>query len=104
MLEDAILFKLMKELCSIFLHVSKYGDQTHCENLDCVGQLEIGQAGYLLNHPRKIKCDDAQNIIAFFMAKVCPLMPKIQLESKRSWNITLDSCLILFKHIQYIQE
>ena len=31
--------------------MSKYGDQTHCENLDCVSQLEIGQAGYLLNHP-----------------------------------------------------
>ena len=31
--------------------MSKYGDQTHYENLDCVGQLEIVQAGYLLNHP-----------------------------------------------------
>ena len=31
--------------------MSKYGDQTYCENLDCVGQLQIGQAGYLLNHP-----------------------------------------------------
>ena len=31
--------------------MSYYGDQTHCENLDCVGQLEIGQASYLLNHP-----------------------------------------------------
>ena len=32
--------------------MSKYGDQPHCENLDCDSQLEIGQAGYLLNHPR----------------------------------------------------
>ena len=24
----------------------------HTENLECVSQLEIGQAGYLLNHPR----------------------------------------------------
>ena len=32
--------------------MSKYSDQTHPGNLDCVGQLEIGQAGYLLNHPR----------------------------------------------------
>ena len=32
--------------------MSKYGDHTHCENFDCVGQLEIGQAGYLLNHRR----------------------------------------------------
>ena len=32
--------------------MSKYGDQMHCENPDCVSQLEIGQAGYLLNHPR----------------------------------------------------
>ena len=31
--------------------MSKYGDQTHCENLDCVGQLKVGQAGYLLKHP-----------------------------------------------------
>ena len=23
----------------------------HSENLDCVGQIEIGQTGYLLNHP-----------------------------------------------------
>ena len=29
-----------------------YGDQTHCESLDCIGQLEIGQAGYLLTHTR----------------------------------------------------
>ena len=35
-----------------FVHMSKYGDQTHCKNIDCVGQLELGQAGYLLNHPR----------------------------------------------------
>ena len=26
-------------------------DQTHFENLDCVGQLEICQAGYLWNFP-----------------------------------------------------
>ena len=32
--------------------MSNYDDQTHCENLDCVGQLEIDKAGYLLNHPR----------------------------------------------------
>ena len=36
------------------VNMSKYGDQTYCENLDCVGQLEIGQAGYLSNHPRNI--------------------------------------------------
>ena len=29
-----------------------YGDQTHCENLDCVSQLEIGQADYLLTRHR----------------------------------------------------
>ena len=34
--------------------MSKYGDQTHGENLDCVSQFEIGQAGYLLNSPRII--------------------------------------------------
>ena len=33
--------------------MSKYGDQTNCENLDCVFQLEICQAGYLLNNPRR---------------------------------------------------
>ena len=32
--------------------MSNYGDQTHSENLDSVGQLEIGQAGNFLNHPR----------------------------------------------------
>ena len=32
--------------------MSKKGGQTTCENRDCVGQLEIGQAGHLLNHPR----------------------------------------------------
>ena len=32
--------------------MSKYGNQTNCENLDCVVQLEIDQGGYLLNHPR----------------------------------------------------
>ena len=36
--------------------MSKYGDQTHCENLDCVSQSEIGQAGYLLNPPRTYRC------------------------------------------------
>ena len=35
--------------------MSEHGDQTHCENLDCVGQLEIAQAGYLLKHPRSLK-------------------------------------------------
>ena len=34
--------------------MSKYGDKTHDENLDCVSWLEIGQAGYLLNSPRII--------------------------------------------------
>ena len=33
--------------------MSYNGDETHCVNLDCIGQLEIGQADYLLNHPRK---------------------------------------------------
>ena len=33
--------------------MSTYGDQTHCKNLDCVSQLEIGLAGYLLNQPRR---------------------------------------------------
>ena len=32
--------------------MSTYGDQTHCENLDCIGRLEISQTGYLLTHPR----------------------------------------------------
>ena len=32
--------------------MSKYGEQTHWENLDCVGQLEIGQESYYVNHPR----------------------------------------------------
>ena len=31
-----------------------YGDQARFENLDCVDQLELGQVGYLLNHPRSI--------------------------------------------------
>ena len=35
--------------------MSKYGDQTHCENLDCVSRLEIDQTGYLLNHPRSLR-------------------------------------------------
>ena len=35
-------------------YMSKYGDQTHCENLDYVGQLEIYHAGYLLNHPHSM--------------------------------------------------
>ena len=37
--------------------MSKYIDQAHFENLDCVGQLEIGQTDYLLNHPgiRKLR-------------------------------------------------
>ena len=34
--------------------MSKYGDKINCENLDCVSQLEIGQAGYLLNHPHSV--------------------------------------------------
>ena len=34
--------------------MSKYGDQTNCKSLDCLGQLEIGQTGHLLNHPRKM--------------------------------------------------
>ena len=36
--------------------MSEYGDQTHCENLDCVSQLEIGQASFLLNRPRRCSC------------------------------------------------
>ena len=36
--------------------MSKNCDQKHCENHDCVGQLEIGQAGCLLNDPC-IVCD-----------------------------------------------
>ena len=39
----------MQKFCTY--RMSRYGDQTNCENLDCVGQLEIGQVGYLLNHP-----------------------------------------------------
>ena len=35
--------------------MSKYGDQTHCDNFDCVGQVEVGQAGYLVNHPRTLE-------------------------------------------------
>ena len=35
-----------------FVHMSKYGDHTHGDSVDCVSQLKIGQAGYLLNHPR----------------------------------------------------
>ena len=34
------------------LHFVQYGDQTYCENRDCVGRLEIDQAGCLLTHPR----------------------------------------------------
>ena len=37
---------MVLKLCT---YINKYGDRTHCENLDCVRQLEIGQAGYLLN-------------------------------------------------------
>ena len=32
--------------------MSLTGKLTHSENLHCVGRLEIGQAGYLLNRPR----------------------------------------------------
>ena len=39
---------------SSFVYMSKNGDQSHCKNLDCVGQLEIGQDGNLLNHPRHV--------------------------------------------------
>ena len=35
------------------MFMSKHGYQTHSENLDCVSQLEIDQAGYLLNRPRR---------------------------------------------------
>ena len=34
--------------------MSNYGDQMHCENVDYVFQLEIGQAAYLLTPPRII--------------------------------------------------
>ena len=49
MLEDTMNYQLMNQYCLNF----EYGDQTHCEKLYCVGQLERGLAGYLLNHPHK---------------------------------------------------
>ena len=50
-LEDAISYQLSNHSCLNCVHMSKYGDQTHCENLDCVDHLEKIKAGYLLNHP-----------------------------------------------------
>ena len=35
-----------------FLHMPHFSDQIYFENLYCVGQEEIGQAGYLLEDPR----------------------------------------------------
>ena len=52
MLEGTIHHRLRNQYCLDFVHMSYYGDQTHCENHDCVGQLEIDQTGYLLTHPR----------------------------------------------------
>ena len=43
MLEGTINYRLMNQYCLDFVHMSYYGDQTHCENHDCVGQLEIDQ-------------------------------------------------------------
>ena len=42
---------------------SYYGDQTHCKNLDCVDQLEIGQAGYLLILPRIVILGPINNLV-----------------------------------------
>ena len=52
MLEDAMNYQLINQKCLIFVHMSKYGDQTHGENLDCVSLLKIVQTGYLLSDPR----------------------------------------------------
>ena len=54
MLKDVINYQLNNQLCLNFVHVSKYGDQTHSKNFNSVSQLEIGQASYLLNHPHKM--------------------------------------------------
>ena len=48
------------------MHLSKYADHTHCENLNCVGGLEIGQAGYLLNHART--CTKAKQVVEYLGA------------------------------------
>ena len=37
MLEDAINYQLINHSCLNFVYMSKYGDHTHCENLDCGG-------------------------------------------------------------------
>ena len=44
------------------MHLSKFDEQLNCENLDCVGRVEIGQAGYLLNHPRTLVAYIANNM------------------------------------------
>ena len=51
MLEVTINYQLTNTSCLNFVKESQYGDQTNCENLDCIGQLKIGQAGNLLKHP-----------------------------------------------------
>ena len=54
MLEDAMKLPTNEPITFKFCPMSNYGYQTHCENLDCVGQLEIGKVSYLLNNPRTI--------------------------------------------------
>ena len=46
--------------------MSKYGDQTHGINLDCLNQLKIGQAGYLLKNPR-----------IMFVSSSCETLPRL---------------------------
>ena len=48
----------MNRKCLNFVHMSSLMTKQswkQCENLDWVGQLETGQTGYLLIHPRKFK-------------------------------------------------
>ena len=65
MLIEAINYRLMNQYCFNFVHTSKYGDQTHCENPDCVCLLEIGQASYVLNHPRMF-CTKTKHFSSIF--------------------------------------
>ena len=64
MLTEAINYRLMNQYCFNFVQTSKYGDQTHCENPDCVCLLEIGQASYVFNHPR-IRCSVRKQSLSF---------------------------------------
>ena len=52
MLEVKINYQLTNTYYLNFVKESLYVDQTNCKKLDCIGQLVIGQSGYLLKQHR----------------------------------------------------